>query len=310
MRSWRYRLVWLVGAGCVAVIVAAAIAWWTAAPRPAFSSDATSLFDQAGDAKRGEQVFLAGDCSSCHASPGQPDRLRLGGGLALESAFGTFRAPNISSDPKDGIGAWTVKDLANALLSGVSPAGSHYYPVFPYPSFAHLTVEDVADLRAYLRTLPPVAGRAPPHDLHLLYRVRRFVGFWKLLYFRPGEIKPDPARDEQWNRGRYLVEAAGHCAECHSTRDLFGGIKNKTRFAGGVDPVGTGFYPNITPEHIGNWSRADIAEVLISGNTPDHIRVGSSMADVVSNTSKLPPEDREAIATYIKSLPARPTEKP
>lgn len=299
-----------VGLLCAAGVIVAIGAWLVTAPRPAFSADSTSLFDQAGDAKRGEQVFLAGDCASCHASPGQEDRLRLGGGLALASPYGTFRAPNISSDPKDGIGAWTTKDLANALLSGVSPDGSHYYPVFPYASYAHLTIEDVADLLAYLRTLPAVSGRAPPHDLNLLFSIRRFVGFWKLLYFRPGKIAPDPSHDEQWNRGRYLVEAAGHCAECHSSRDLFGGIKDKTRFAGGQDQVGTGFYPNITPARIGHWSQAQIAEVLASGNTPDHGRVGSSMADVVTNTAQLPQADRNAIAAYIKALPARPTEKP
>jgi mono/diheme cytochrome c family protein len=307
MKKW---LGGLIGLTCVGGVILAAAAWLVTAPRPVFSSEATSMFDQAGDVKRGEQVFLAADCSSCHASPGQDDRLRLGGGLALASPYGTFRAPNISSDPKDGVGAWTTKDLANALLGGVSPDGSHYYPVFPYPSFAHLTVADVADLMAYLRTLPSVPGRAPPHDLELPFTVRRFVGFWKLLYFRPGEIKPDPSRDAQWNRGRYLAEAAGHCAECHSSRDLFGGIKEKTRFAGGQDPEGVGFYPNITPERIGHWSQADIAEVLTSGNTPDHGRVGSSMGDVVSNTAKLSQADRDAIAAYIKSLPARPTESP
>jgi len=307
LRAWKWAWIWavcVIGAACFVAI------WFATAPRPAFSTEASSLFDQAGDAKRGEQVFLAGDCASCHASPGQDDRLHLGGGLALASPYGTFRAPNISSDPKDGIGAWTTRDLANALLSGVSPDGSHYYPVFPYPSYAHLTIADVSDLMAYLRSLPAVAGRAPPHDINPLFSIRRFVGMWKLLYFRPGPIAPDPAHDEQWNRGRYLAEAAGHCAACHSSRDLFGGIKNKTRFAGGQDPVGTGFYPNITPARIGHWSQAQIAEVLTSGNTPDHGRVGSSMADVVSNTARLPQADRDAIAAYIKSLPARPTEKP
>ncbi|CCD94276.1 Diheme cytochrome c-type [Bradyrhizobium sp. ORS 375] len=291
-------------------MIGAAVAWLITAPRPAFSADATGLYDQVGDPKRGEQVFLAGDCSSCHASPGQSDRLKLGGGIALASPYGTFRAPNISSDPVDGIGAWTVKDLGNALLSGVSPAGSHYYPVFPYPSFAHMSVGDVADLMAYLRTLPAVHGRAPPHQLDPLFQIRRVVGFWKLLYFRPGEIKPDPSHDAQWNRGRYLVEALGHCDECHSSRDLFGGVKDKTRFAGGEDPVGTGFYPNITPARIGHWSQSQIAELLKSGNTPDHGRVGSSMADVVINTAQLPQQDRDAIAAYIKALPARPTPKP
>ncbi|WP_456717142.1 c-type cytochrome [Bradyrhizobium sp. USDA 4353] len=292
------------------IALGAAAAWLITAPRPAISADATGLYDQSGDPMRGEQVFLAGDCSSCHASPGQSDRLKLGGGIALASPYGTFRAPNISSDPTDGIGAWTVKDLANALLSGVSPNGSHYYPVFPYPSFSHMSLADVADLMAYLRTLPAVHGRAPPHELDPLFQIRRFVGFWKLLYFRPGEIKPEPAHDPQWNRGRYLVEALGHCDECHSSRDLFGGIKDKTRFAGGQDPVGTGFYPNITPARIGHWSQSEIAEMLRSGDTPDHGRVGSSMADVVTNTAQLPQADRDAIAAYIKALPPRPTPKP
>jgi len=307
----RQRLwIWASAAVLSVIVLGAAAAWLITAPRPAFSADATGIYDQAGDPKRGEQVFLAGDCSSCHASPGQSDRLKLGGGIALASPYGTFRAPNISSDPADGIGAWTTKDLANALLSGVSPDGSHYYPVFPYASYAHASIGDVADLMAYLRTLPAVHGRAPPHRPDLLFKIRRFVGFWKLLYFRPGEIKPDPAHDPQWNRGRYLVEALGHCDECHSSRDLFGGIKNKTRFAGGQDPVGTGFYPNITPTRIGHWSQGDIAELLKSGNTPDHGRVGSSMADVVTNTAQLPQEDRDAIAAYVKALPARPTPKP
>ncbi|CCD85402.1 Diheme cytochrome c-type [Bradyrhizobium sp. ORS 285] len=309
-RRWKRLWIWLSAAALGAIVLGAAVTWLITAPRPAMSADATSLYDQAGDPKRGQLVFVAGDCSSCHASPGQSDRLKLGGGIALASPYGTFRAPNISSDPVDGIGAWTVKDLGNALLSGMSPNGSHYYPVFPYASFAHMSVADVVDLMAYLRTLPAVHGRAPPHELDPLFQIRRFVGFWKLLYFRPGEIKPDPAHDPQWNRGRYLVEALGHCDECHSSRDLFGGVKDKTRFAGGQDPVGTGFYPNITPARIGHWSQGEIAEMLKTGNTPDHGRVGSSMADVVINTSQLPQDDRDAIAAYIKALPARPTPKP
>jgi len=291
--------------GCAAI----AAVWWATAPQRLTAAEAEATSEAGGDAERGRLV-AAGDCASCHASPGQSDRLHLGGGIALASPYGTFRAPNISSDRVDGIGNWTARDLANALVRGVSPDGSHYYPVFPYPSFAHMSVADVADLMAYLRTLPAVLGRAPQHELDPLFQIRRFVGFWKLLYFRPGEIKPDPTRDAQWNRGRYLVEGAAHCDECHSSRDLFGGIKEKTRFAGGQDPVGTGFYPNITPARIGHWSAADLAELLRSGNTPDHGRVGSSMSDVVINTAQLPQADRDAIATYIKSLPARPTPQP
>ncbi|MBV9461698.1 MAG: c-type cytochrome [Bradyrhizobium sp.] len=301
------RYLWLTLVVLSAVI--AGWAWRLTAPHPVSGAEIRQ-FDRPGDPERGRQVFAAGDCASCHASPGQSDRLHLGGGLALASPFGTFRVPNISPDPEDGIGKWRTVDLANALLRGVSPDGSHYYPAFPYSSFAHMMAADVVDLMAYLRTLPAVAGRAPTHEINPLFRIRRFVGLWKLIYFDPSPIEPDPRRDEKWNRGRYLVESLGHCAECHSTRNLLGGIKADTRFAGGPDPEGTGFFPNITPRRIGGWSEQDIAEVLRSGNTPNHGRVGSSMSEVVTNTAMLPAEDRDAIATYIKSLPARPTPRP
>jgi mono/diheme cytochrome c family protein len=304
------KAIWstLIVAGIVAATIAAIVGRITA-PQPLGTAEAAQ-FDQPGNPDRGRLVFAAGDCASCHASPGQSDRLHLGGGVALDSPFGTFRAPNISPDPQDGIGKWRTSDLANALLRGVAPDGSHYYPVFPYPSFAHMNAVDVVDLMAYLRTLPKVSGRAPPHEINPLFRIRRLVGFWKFLYFDPAPIKPDPRQNDQWNRGRYLVESLGHCAECHSTRNVFAAIKPSTRFAGGPDPAGTGFYPNITPTRIGDWSVQDVAEVLKSGNTPDHGRVGSSMSDVVNNTSTLPDSDRDAIAAYIKSLPARPTPRP
>jgi mono/diheme cytochrome c family protein len=304
----RVRL-WLSSAALGAVALLAA-AWAITAPRPASSSIPVGIVEQKGDPARGRLVFAAGDCASCHASPGQPDRLRLGGGMALASPFGTFRPPNISMDPVDGIGAWQTKDLVNALLSGVSPDGRHYYPVFPYPSFAHMQVGDIVDLMAYLRTLPAVHGRAPPHDIGPMFRFRRMLGFWKLLFFDRSPITPDSAHDAEWNRGRYLVESVGHCAECHSSRNWFGAIENSTRLAGGIDPTGTGFVPNITPQHIGSWSKQDVADMLRTGNTPIHMRVGSSMSDVVTDTAMLPESDRQAIAAYVKSLPPRPTPKP
>ncbi|WP_407150592.1 c-type cytochrome [Bradyrhizobium sp. ORS 86] len=284
--------------------------WLVTSPQFLASPDRIRLSNQGGDPIRGKLVFAAGDCASCHASPGQSNRLRLGGGLALASPYGTFRVPNISMDPQDGIGRWRTEDLANALLNGVSPGGSHYYPLFPYSSFTHMRGEDVSDLMAYLRTLPAVKGRPPAHELTPLFRVRRMIGLWKLLYFRPGQLQPDRGHDDEWNRGRYLVEAVGHCAECHSSRNILGGIRSNTRYAGGQDPEGTGFYPNITPTRIGNWSTQDLAELLRTGNTPNHGRVGSSMADVVTNTAMLSDRDRTAIAVYIKSLSPRPTPTP
>lgn len=293
----------------IIVLLGAAAAWFLTTPKIPFARD-DSRFQQAGDPARGELVFAAGDCASCHASPGQSDRLHLGGGLALSSPFGTFRPPNISPDPADGIGTWNAADLANALIGGVSPDGRHYYPALPYPSYTGMALQDVNDLMAYLKTLPPVSGRAPPHTPNILFRIRRSIGFWKLLFFREGKPDYEPSVGGPGDRGAYLVEAVTHCAECHSKRNLLGAIKTSTRFAGARDPEGTGFIPNITPNRIGHWSETEIAEVLKSGNTPDHGRVGSSMADVVTNTAMLPQSDRDAIARYIKALPTRDTPSP
>src|ERR1700712_1142491 len=246
---------WLCGA--MALAAAAGVgSWIVSAPQPIYSHPMPDL-EQEGDPLRGKIVFDAGDCASCHASPGQQDRTRLGGGLALGSSFGTFNVPNISPDPADGIGQWTTADLANALLAGVSPKGKHYYPVFPYTTFAHMRLEDVRDLMAYLRSLPAVPGKSPPHDLPLVFSIRRELGFWKLLFFDRSPIVPDASRDVSWNRGQYLVEAVAHCGECHSSRNFMGGINSSKRYAGAADPEGVGIVPNITPAKIGHWSLKD-----------------------------------------------------
>jgi len=298
----RSRLASSLLAGLVIVGASAALCFWLTAPSRIFS-DSNGL--AAGDPERGRVIFSAAYCSSCHATPGQADPLQLGGGLALASGFGTFRVPNISTDQTDGIGAWSVADLANALVSGVSPAGQHYYPAFPYTSYTGMKLGDIEDLYAYLHTLPAVRGKPPPHDLPLLFRVRRAIGVWKLAFF--DEEQTLIPHDE---RGAYLVETLGHCAECHSSRNFLGALRPDTRFAGGVDPEGTGFVPNITPTRIGTWTAEDLSKLLKVGLTPDHGRVGSSMADVVINTAGLPQADRDAIARYVKSLPGRPTPRP
>jgi mono/diheme cytochrome c family protein len=236
-------------AAATAIIIATlglAICWLITKPNMPFQRDEPA-FTAAGDPARGELVFAAGDCSSCHATPGQKDRLRLGGGLALASPFGTFRPPNISPDMGDGIGSWTASDLGNALIGGVSPNGQHYYPVFPYPSYTGMSVDDVRDLLAYLKTLPPASGRAPPHDLFALFRIRRLVGFWKLLFFREGTSEAMLNGDSIHDRGAYLAESVSHCAECHSSRNVFGAIKQATRYAGGEDPEGTASFRTSRP---------------------------------------------------------------
>jgi mono/diheme cytochrome c family protein len=301
MRRW----IWIV---LVVSALSGAIFWHLSVAVPAFSKGDPRF--ESGDPIRGKSIFHAGDCASCHATPGQADRLQLGGGLALASPFGTFRVPNISQHPTDGIGDWVGSDLANALISGVSPQAQHYYPAFPYVAYTGMRLEDVRDLYAYLQTLPVVAGKPPPHDLPLIFRFRRALAAWKWLFFEEGNTKAALNGDPVHDRGAYLVESVAHCAECHSTRNVLGAIKPSARFAGGLDPEGTGFVPNITPTRIGGWSEEDIVKMLETGETPEHGRVGSSMADVVSNIKELSDADRLAIARYIKSLPPRPTPEP
>jgi mono/diheme cytochrome c family protein len=256
------------------------------------------------DIANGRTMFQIGGCASCHAVPKQEDRTRLGGGLALNSPFGTFYVPNISSDPKDGIGAWNEAQFVTALTKGTSPSGEHYYPAFPYTSYQRMTFADLRDLFAFLKTLPPVAGSVRDHDLPFPFNIRRTLGGWKLLFLDGAPFKPDPSRTAQWNRGAYLVNGPGHCAECHSPRNALGGIESGLRFTGGPAPDGQGGVPNITQFKLKDWSVEDIAETLDTGMTPDADRVGGSMVDVIRNTSQLSPADREAMAVYIKSLPA------
>jgi mono/diheme cytochrome c family protein len=256
----------------------------------------------------GAVIFNAGGCSSCHAVPNQPDRTRLGGGLAIPSPFGTFYAPNISPDPDDGIGKWSEADFVTAVRRGVSPGGTHYFPAFPYTSYAHATVQDVRDLFAYLKTLPKVSGKVRDHDLPFPFNIRRNVGIWKLLFFDDRLFIPDQARAPSWNRGAYLVNGFGHCAECHTSRNVLGGIIMSRRFAGGPNPEGEGWVPNITAKGIGEWSQNDIADFLENGVTPDGDSAGGAMVRVIKNTSQLSAADRSAIAQYVKSLP--PVEGP
>src|SRR5262245_38533449 len=260
----------------------------------------------------GEIMFNAGGCASCHATPKQEDTRRLGGGLALNTAFGRFNVPNISSDTAHGIGGWSEEAFVNAMLRGIGRNGEHLYPAFPYTSYQRMKMDDVRDLFAFLRTLPADARPSEPHELPFPFNVRRGLGLWKLLYLDGRPFTPDPAKDAELNRGAYLVEGPGHCAECHSPRDVLGGIIRARRFSGGPDAEGKGWVPNITPhaDGLAEWSARDIAYLLESGLTRESDSVGSTMADVVLNTAKLQAADRAAMAAYIKSLPARSGKPP
>jgi mono/diheme cytochrome c family protein len=261
-----------------------------------------------GDASRGETWFWAGGCAACHAAPKAEgdDRFRLGGGLVLKTPFGSFVAPNISPHPEAGIGAWSAADFADAMQRGVSPDGRHYYPAFPYTSFIRMEPADVADLWAYLRTLPEVETVPPGHDLAFPYSFRRGIGLWKLAFLSGATGVEFDTADPLVARGQYLVEGAGHCGECHTPRNAAGALDYGRWLAGGPDPDGEGRIPNITPGgDVGGWSAGDIAYFLETGFTPDYDSVGGSMAEVQRSMAMLTGDNRAAIAAYLKAVPEK-----
>ena len=205
-----------------------------------------------------------------------------------------------------GIGSWSLADFVNAMKHGVRPDGAHLYPAFPYPSYQRMKIEDIIDLKAFLDTLPPVATDAPPHELPFPYNIRRGIGLWKLLYVDGKTFTPDPRASDQINRGAYLVTGPGHCGECHSPRNAFGGVIASRALSGGPAPEGKGHIPNITqadPVGIGSWSEEEIENMLETGFTPDFDSVGGAMAAVQRNLAKLSKDDLAAIAAYLKTVP-------
>jgi mono/diheme cytochrome c family protein len=297
----------LIVAAVALAAIGGAVFWFLTQPQRL--DDLVLAEAASGDAVRGERIFWAGGCASCHArakSQGAA-QLELVGGVKLKTPFGTFVAPNISQDPNDGIGGWSSADFANAMLKGVTPGGSHLYPAFPYPSYARLKPSDVGDLYAYLKTLPAVAGKAPGHELSFPFNIRRGLGLWKLLYLSSEPVVAFPqGTEDKILQGRYLVEGPGHCGECHTPRDFAGGAKRDQWLAGAVAAEGQGNVPNITGGEggIGTWTESDIAYFLESGFTPDFDSVGGSMTEVQRNMARLTPQDREAIAAYLKAIPA------
>lgn len=265
---------------------------------------------QAGepDLRNGELVFSLGGCVSCHKAPEAKgeDELVLAGGLAIRSDFGTFHVPNISPDEDAGIGKWTLAQFGDALTRGVGPNDQHLYPSLPYTSYIRMTREDVRDLFAYIRTLPKSSNVAPPHELGFPFNQRLALGGWKFLYLDDSPRVELANADAQVKRGQYIVEGPGHCGECHTPRDGLGGLRNDMWLAGAPNPDGEGTIPNITPGGtVAKWSEEDLVNYFQTGFTPEYDSVGGSMAEVQKNLAKLPKEDLEAIAAYLKVIPKR-----
>jgi len=280
-------------------VLGAGVFWVLSRPVP-LPDDATTGLTP--DVQRGETVFWAGGCASCHAAPDAADdaKLILSGGYRMTSPFGTFVAPNISPGPK-GIGDWSAQDLANALIAGVSPSGRHLYPSLPYTTYARMDLQDVVDLKAFMDSLPVSNLDSQPHDLGFPFTVRRGLGLWKRINLSSDWVMTQAATPEL-ERGRYLVEALGHCAECHTPRDVTGGLDRTRWMHGAPNPSGKGKIPAISPDQL-TWSAGDIAYYLETGFTPDYDSAGGQMTKVVASMAHLSAEDRAAIAAYLKALP-------
>lgn len=291
----------------VLAALAGAAFWFLTAPRSLAQAD---LPDHTPDLANGETLFWAGGCAACHTAPGArgDDLMKLGGGAELASPLGSFIAPNISPDKATGIGDWSTVDFVNALRFGVSPKGTHFYPAFPYASYQHISLTDLIDLKAFLDTLPAVDHAVEPTSLPFPFSIRRGIGLWKRLYAASPGFTPDPALSETENRGAYLVRGPGHCGECHTPRTLFFGMDQSRWLAGAPSLDSDGKVPDITPSPrgIGSWSASDIAYYLESGFTPDYDAAGGAMAAVQRNWAHVPAADREAVAAYLKAIPAEP----
>jgi mono/diheme cytochrome c family protein len=295
------------GAVLIAGIAAAAFFFWPAAEEQA----AVGAGKPAGPTliARGEYLVRAADCESCHtAHGGQP----FAGGLAFRLPFGTIYSPNLTPDPDTGIGAWTDAAFVRALHRGIGRNGENLYPAFPYTAYALLSTDDALAIRAWLATLPPVRAAAPANDLSFPFNQRYLVRAWNLLFLPAHRLETDPSKDPQWNRGAYLVEALGHCGECHTPRNVMFGLNQNKRFAG-AEQVGWLAY-NLTndPIHgLGRWSDAQLEQYLAAGHADGHGPASGPMAEAVEYSLRhLSPEDIHAMVTYLRSVPGQPEGPP
>ena len=258
-----------------------------------------------GDARRGEYLARAGGCLGCHTDA-KEGATPYAGGRELKTPFGTFYGPNITPHPQAGIGRWTEADFMRAMRHGRRPDGANYFPAFPYPSFTGITDNDLRDLWAYLRTLAPSSQASREHDLWLFFGWRFLVTFWKWFFFEPGPFVNAPGVSDIINRGAYLVQALGHCGECHTPRNFLGGPRKSRFLAGGKGPEGNDV-PNLTPTGLKKWSDKELQDFLVIGTTPDGDFPEETMAEVITNsTSKLTPQDLAAMIAYLRALPALP----
>lgn len=299
MSPLRWGALATLGAGAIALALLF-VPWRTTVVIPDGVSSASP-----GMVERGAYLVRAGGCVSCHwdkKGGGQP----FAGGRSLATPFGTFHGPNVTPDKEHGIGDFTDEDFVRALTHGEKRDGANLYPTFPYTSYARMRIEDAVAIKAYLASLAPVSKENVPHDVPFPFSMRQLLRGWKWLFFRGGDpLTDDPALDAAENRGRYLVEALGHCGECHTPRGTFGQM-DKTRALHGNAQGPEGWkVPALVGKgaELADWSVEELADYLKSGAKPDFDSAQGPMAEVIEDGTKhLTDEDRRAIALYLKSL--------
>lgn len=262
-----------------------------------------SLGEYQGNVNRGAYLARMSGCIACHTDAENGGKA-LAGGAPLVSDFGTFRAPNITTDKQEGIGGWTIEQFASAVREGISPDGKPYYPAFPYPFYSKLTDQDIADLWAAFQTVPAIAEPDPSQDIGFRFSIRSGVKLWQALYLEPQAFQKDPSKTDSWNRGAYIVEGPAHCGACHTPRNIMGARILDKALQGSDDLHGDEVAPTITASALKEkgWSQDDLAYALQTGLLPDGDAFGGSMAEVVQDgTAFLSWEDLMAMAEYLLS---------
>ncbi|MDN7681771.1 cytochrome c [Burkholderia cenocepacia] len=306
-RASRWRR-WLAGGGAGGVVGGLIGLACAILPGPAPIAPVASMAPGGADGatwsaamlERGRQVALAGDCAVCHTAPGGATNA---GGLALDTPFGTIYTTNLTPDPDTGIGAWSYPAFARAMREGISRDGSHLYPAFPYTAFAKLSEPDLLALYAYLMSQPPVKHVPPKTKLPFPLDQRRLVAGWNWLYHDARPFAPDPARSAMWNRGKYLVDGAGHCGACHTPRNALGAEKGGLAYLSGGEAEGWVAPPLVaSPAAPVPWTEGALFDYLRTGFSAQHGVAAGPMAPVVAGLAALPESDVQAIAHYLASL--------
>ena len=287
-------------------VVLLVLLWLLSQPEPLPDFDVSGNNLTEADIRRGEYLVNIAGCVSCHTDA-EGRGAHLAGGLGLDTPFGSFFAPNITSHREAGIGAWSFTDFARAMHLGVAPTGARYYPAFPYASYTKINFDDLRAIYAYLQSTPPVATRNRPHETHW-YINRLLMPVWQSLFFQPGVYQPDAGLDETLVRGAYIANALTHCSECHTPRNLLGATRPELFLAGTEDGPDGDPVPNITSSEadgIGDWDEDELLLYLEEGELPDGDYAGGAMVDVIDNsTSLMDPADLQAVVSYILSVPA------